>query len=171
MSDDSRDLTKEKQEFMVLIVETIQEWGEIELELFNLFTSAMHPAPIDKCSAAFGSVINFKARINMTVETVKLTINNSTFCEEWANLCENLRRAAAFRNKIAHYTLVSGIHENVQQWFLAEPAFISLKGLKHDLSERDYITAKRVRDFKQCFSQRKKELREFSAEYHKKLQL
>jgi hypothetical protein len=91
-------------EFLQTFARAILAWGYVEMNLYLIFQTLMVSRRKEAVSAAYHSVINLKARLDMVNATAEIMISGSML-DEWKSLARKVSNNSGKRNALAHLLL------------------------------------------------------------------
>lgn len=92
----------DSEKFHAAIGRVVANWSKVETYLYRFFLLGLgspHRRPI---SAAYHTVVNFQARLQMVDNALKFRIKSKKLSTQWATLHTRIRRKEKHRNTVAH---------------------------------------------------------------------
>lgn len=151
----SRGQEKHRTEFLSELAIAILKWQQIEAELFFIFTSLVQ-GRLPAMSAVFHSVVNFNARLEMIDEAAAVMLNADPLKPQWDAIFKRLKKRAAHRNKLVHFTVMGRPGDAGDVTF-----YLSQSIWDHRDQPRLEYDVTQIKEFSSLFEQSRQELQVF----------
>jgi hypothetical protein len=95
-----------EQEFLASLARAVLSWQFVERNLFLIFSSMIRGRDHDLVSAAFYSVINLRAKLEMVDAVAQLALLGTELLAEWDSLRKCISKRSQHRNHLVHSPLL-----------------------------------------------------------------
>lgn len=164
---------KAADEFYAILGRAVTAWQWAEMGLFMVFDRAIGSNTSGKVvSAAFFSIVNFKARLDMTnAAMLALLEDHEVMLRDWIKLYEKIGAKSTIRNKLTHYDVFFHVTSNdAHSLFLAPNAFHFHQTRKHYSKEPNRFDINYIAQAEDSFVKLAKEIIAFVQELERFLE-
>ncbi len=106
------EIDRERLEFYAAVGRAMTSWQNVELRLFLIFETVMHPGPQKLSHAAFRAARHFEPKLRITDAVIK-ALADGTITKEWEPIHSRVRRNNLKRNDLAHFSSVLALSDEI----------------------------------------------------------